>query len=418
MSFSDIKDLESNKFIESTSVTGKYGVVVLNPDGSNISAGGGGGGTEYTDGTAPIPGTVTFTAVGGKDIDNDELQAIRLTDGCVNVCTATSIPVYAPAYEGDHTKAESISVTFATDLGDIPITLDGEVIPVSQSGSWTVTANLSATDNAVLDSIAALLTTIDADTSTLASTDFSTSAKQDTTNTHLSNIDAGKLEEDTFTGRIGEVQASPTANTVLARLKDINDSLGEVEVTLNGEVVPVSQSGSWTVDLGATDNAVLDAIAASVAVMDDWDESDRAKVNLIASQAGVDGDAGLTSAKTVRVQQAYNDEWLSKVAKYTSSQSNTKIVDVSSGTLVVKHVSFHVGASTSVNVEANIGFDASTTPTGDDGLIYGEFPAGGGKSNFYGDSGLVCPTANDDLMITCDAPTDGAVYVEVVYKIL
>lgn len=52
-------------------------------------------------------------------------------------------------------------------------------------------------------------------------------------------IDAGKLEEATFTGRLGEVQASPTANTVLARLKDLlslivlaagDNNIGNVDV--------------------------------------------------------------------------------------------------------------------------------------------------------------------------------------------
>lgn len=62
-----------------------------------------------------------------------------------------------------------------------------------------------------------------------------TSAKQDTGNTSLASIDTKlpasglasettlgtRLADATFTGRVGEVQASPTANTVLARLKDI-----------------------------------------------------------------------------------------------------------------------------------------------------------------------------------------------------
>lgn len=42
------------------------------------------------------------------------------------------------------------------------------------------------------------------------------------------------------------------------------------------------------------------AIRTAVEAMDDWDESDRAKVNLIASQAGIDGGSGNVSAKTIR----------------------------------------------------------------------------------------------------------------------
>ena len=52
-------DREYKKFIESTSVAGQIGVVVLNPDGSNISGGGGGGSTtQYQDGTAVAGGQV------------------------------------------------------------------------------------------------------------------------------------------------------------------------------------------------------------------------------------------------------------------------------------------------------------------------------------------------------------------------
>jgi len=43
------------------------------------------------------------------------------------------------------------------------------------------------------------------------------------------------------------------------------------------------------------------AIAASLSVVDDWDESDRAKVNPIAGQAGVAGGSGTVGATTQRV---------------------------------------------------------------------------------------------------------------------
>lgn len=50
------------------------------------------------------------------------------------------------------------------------------------------------------------------------------------------------------------------------------------------------------VTLGSDDPAV-----ASLAVLDDWDESDRAKVNPIVGQAGVQGGSGAVSATTQRV---------------------------------------------------------------------------------------------------------------------
>lgn len=52
----------------------------------------------------------------------------------------------------------------------------------------------------------------------------------------------------------------------------------------------------------------LAAAATSLAIMDDWDESDRAKVNLIAGQAGVQGASGAVSANTQRVVLATDVE--------------------------------------------------------------------------------------------------------------
>lgn len=50
----------------------------------------------------------------------------------------------------------------------------------------------------------------------------------------------------------------------------------------------------------------LAAIAASASVLDDWDESDRAKVNPIVGQAGVAGGTGLDGATVQRVSLATN----------------------------------------------------------------------------------------------------------------
>jgi hypothetical protein len=51
----------------------------------------------------------------------------------------------------------------------------------------------------------------------------------------------------------------------------------------------------------------LDDARIALQVIDDWDESDRAKVNLIASQAGIDGNSGAVTAKTPRVTLASDD---------------------------------------------------------------------------------------------------------------
>lgn len=81
-----------------------------------------------------------------------------------------------------------------------------------------------------------------------------------------------------------------------------------VDLAANNDVTVTS--GSITANAGTNLNTSLLALeaggnlaasAASLSVLDDWDESDRAKVNPIVGQAGVQGASGVVSATTQRV---------------------------------------------------------------------------------------------------------------------
>lgn len=73
--------------------------------------------------------------------------------------------------------------------------------------------------------------------------------------------DIDPLAESTFTGRIGEVQASPTSNTVLDRLKQL---LTGIVLAAGANVIgAVTQSGTWTVQPGNTANTTPWSIKAS-----------------------------------------------------------------------------------------------------------------------------------------------------------
>ena len=80
----------------------------------------------------------------------------------------------------------------------------------------------------------------------------------------------------------------------------------KVEGVAGGVAQPVSgtvaatQSGTWT-------EANSAAIAASASVLDDWDETNRAAVNLIAGQVGIAGGAGAVAATVPRVTLASDD---------------------------------------------------------------------------------------------------------------
>lgn len=72
---------------------------------------------------------------------------------------------------------------------------------------------------------------------------------------------------------------------------------------LRATAVPVSAS-TLPLPTGASTLAEQQTQTASLSVLDDWDESDRAKVNLIAGQAGVAGGSGTVGATTQRVTLA------------------------------------------------------------------------------------------------------------------
>ncbi len=122
----------------------------------------------------------------------------------------------------------------------------------------------------------------------------------------------GVTEASTPTGKLDAESLTVGANTVKRERVQIAGAtatqIAPVSAT-DGLTVNLGSNNdvtvtSGTVDLGATDNAVLDAIAAALAIMDDWDESDRAKVNLIVGQAGIAAGAGSVGATVPRVTLA------------------------------------------------------------------------------------------------------------------
>jgi hypothetical protein len=78
----------------------------------------------------------------------------------------------------------------------------------------------------------------------------------------------------------------------------------------SGASVNIAQANGATINVGAgavgtgtlrTTLASDDPAVASLSVIDDWDESDRCKVNPIAGQVGLQGGAGAASALSLRV---------------------------------------------------------------------------------------------------------------------
>lgn len=111
---------------------------------------------------------------------------------------------------------------------------------------------------------------------------------------------------------IGDVTVNNAAGAAAVNIQDGGNSITVDGPLTDAELraTPVPVSGTVTANAGTNLNTSLlskesggnlDAIAASLSVIDDWDESDRSKVNPIAGQAGVQGASGAVTALTQRV---------------------------------------------------------------------------------------------------------------------
>jgi len=190
-----------------------------------------------------LPGTtadgVLVNLGGNNDVTVTGTVDLGATDNAVLDSIVTAL--------GGSLDVSAATVTVdATGQGDVPVTLDGESVAVT----GTVTANLSATDNAVLDAIAASV----AGTLTVGShavTNAGTFAVQ---------VDA----------------ALPAGTNAIGKLA-ANDGVDIGDVTLNNTSIAVTSAsaldvsaatvtvdGTVTANLGATDNAVLDSIDSAV----------------------------------------------------------------------------------------------------------------------------------------------------------
>lgn len=127
------------------------------------------------------------------------------------------------------------------------------------------------------------------------------------------------------------VQITPGTGATIAA-DDISGTLHQrVKLSLGADGAAadaVSGAGAVGTGVQRTTLASDDPAVVSLQIMDDWDESDRAKVNLIAGQAGVAAGAGAVDALTQRVVLATDDvvAALSKAEDAAHSSGHTGIV--------------------------------------------------------------------------------------------
>lgn len=82
-----------------------------------------------------------------------------------------------------------------------------------------------------------------------------------------------------------------------------------------------------------------DPVTTAVQIMDDWDESDRAKVNIIVGQAGVAAGAGAVGATVQRVTLASDDPLVSNMARPSTGTITSVAGSASDGTILASNSS-------------------------------------------------------------------------------
>lgn len=104
-------------------------------------------------------------------------------------------------------------------------------------------------------------------------------------------------------------------------------------------------------------------------------------------------------------------------AEYTAAQTNTAIITVSAGTkIVVTQVAALCDNANTVDVGLRVGFGAATTPT-TTGVVLSHpgIAAGSGFSRGNGSAILGIGADGEDLRITSEVPTSGALRILVSY---
>lgn len=206
------------------------------------------------------------------DIGGVKYQRVKISQGADGSATDVGI--------GGGTEATALRVTVANDsTGVVSVGDNGGSLTVDDGGlSLTVDGSVSITGTPTVDTE---LTTADLDTG--AGTDTRA----------VVGIVGSK------SGGAAIIPGDATAGLKV-------DLGADNDVTVTGSVTANAGTNLNTSTLALESGGNLAAAAASLSVLDDWDETDRAKVNLIVGQAGIAAGTGVDGATVPRVTLATN----------------------------------------------------------------------------------------------------------------
>lgn len=236
--------------------------------------------------TGPITVTGTITANQGTPNSTANRWPVQLTDGTdlSQITAAGELMVLATAQPG-------------VDIGDITV----------NNGAGSAAVNIQDGGNSI---------TVDAESLPLPA-GAATLAEQQTQTTSLQLIDnlvatpstaysadPGVLVLGSVTGSAPlytDGEKDTISLTLTGDVRTFDQEAKSQLISVNGSLANI-EALAFTINTNVGDIEILaTAQAASLSVLDDWDESDRAKVNPIVGQAGVQGNTGVVTANTQRV---------------------------------------------------------------------------------------------------------------------
>ena len=170
----------------------------------------------------------------------------------------------------------------------------------------------------------------------------------------------------------------------------------------DGDVGPlqVNANGNLIVDLSATDNAVLDAIAASLSVLDDWDDSDYANVNMNLAGSDAQAGEGTISATTQRVTIATDDDGVAHLATIAGAVSTQMQVDVVAALPAGDN---NIG---NVDIASSVGLTVDLGSNNDVRIESGQIKSGAIASGAVASGALASGSVSDGAMVTLGAKAD------------
>lgn len=227
----------------------------------------------------PGSGGATFAT---DEVDGDQIPVFKLDAGADGVST--------PIIAGRNADAESLPVALSDEGMAALASILAKIIAAPATEAKQDAAIV------LLDAIATLLDGTIAVNTGLSLTGLATEAKQDTL------IAKDFATQTTLAAVLAKIIAAPATeakqDTLIA--KDFATQTTLAAVLAKIIAAPATEAKQ------DTGNTALSAIQTAIQIMDDWDESDRAKVNPIAGNAGVTGNTGTVDAGTQRVTLATN----------------------------------------------------------------------------------------------------------------